>query len=571
MAETSGFFNAEKLSNGNYDRVYLAANFASYFASFISNGVFGGKMGALQVVLNTGNFGVNVQSGQGFINGYWYQSDTAVAFALVPSNPQPRIDSIVLRLDFITRSIKLAMLTGTPSASPNAPILTRNENTWELRLANINIPANATSIMPQNIIDTRLDTNHCGFVHGVVDQLDTTEYGNRLNGFIDDYLAQVNADYQSQFTEPVNALAAQASTNYSEYKAGLDTLTDQSAAEHNTFKSDLDAVSGNAQEYYDGNFLAPLAALVGNANTYYNGTFLPDINAVNGLATAAFDDFAAWIASKTASSTQQIQDLVDQLNQLFDDGDVSSLVAKIDTLESTLDTALSPNLTDGTAEKTLPTAGTAAPLTALLNTTRNCLKWLTGQSDGLTEQVDGLTGQVDTLYALQADTEVAVINHGLGQYPAVTVYAYQGGTMGEDGIVSGAALTETPSSYDLTDENNLVVRVKAGYGTVNNVTKITDTVYTVDFSDTDWNLYIKLGEPGPQGPKGDTGEIGPQGPPGADTARGGVVGIVHRTANVLDVAFYATTAIPANTQLYIMCTMNTHTYATSKGKANYGL
>jgi hypothetical protein len=65
--ESSGFFNAEKLPNGTFDRVYLADNFAQYFASFISNGVFGGKMSALQVILSS-DFGVAVQSGQGFIN-----------------------------------------------------------------------------------------------------------------------------------------------------------------------------------------------------------------------------------------------------------------------------------------------------------------------------------------------------------------------------------------------------------------------------------------------------------------------------------------------------------------------
>ena len=61
--ETSGFFNAEKLANGNMDRVYLAEFFAKYFASFIGNGVFGGRMSALQVVPN-GDFAVTVQSGQ---------------------------------------------------------------------------------------------------------------------------------------------------------------------------------------------------------------------------------------------------------------------------------------------------------------------------------------------------------------------------------------------------------------------------------------------------------------------------------------------------------------------------
>ena len=405
--ETSGFFNAERLANGNYDRVYLAANFASYFASFIGNGVFGGKMAALQVISN-GAFGVSVQSGQGFINGYWYQNDSSVTFSLAAGSAQPRIDTVVLRLNFISRTISLGMLTGTPSVSPAIPTLTRNDNTWELGLANINIPAGATSITPQDIIDTRLDMIRCGFVHGVVDQLDTTEYGNRLNGFIESYIAQASTDYQSQFTEPITALVSQANSGYTAFRSGINELTTQSETNFSAFQSGLNTISGNAQGFY-------------------TNTFLPSINATQALATAAFNDFTDWIASKKVSSTQTIQDLVDQLNDIISAGDVGALLVRI-----------------------------------------------------------------DALYALQADTPVASIEHNLGQYPVVTVYEYQGGTMGVDGIVTDATLTLTPSSYDQTDENNIVVRVKAGYGTVNEVTKVTDSVYTVDFSDSDWNLYIKL-------------------------------------------------------------------------------
>jgi hypothetical protein len=42
---------------------------------------------------------------------------------------------------------------------------------------------------------------------------------------------------------------------------------------------------------------------------------------------------------------------------------------------------VAPNLTDGAAASTLPTAGTATALTTLLNTVRNCLKWLVARFD----------------------------------------------------------------------------------------------------------------------------------------------------------------------------------------------
>ena len=75
MAEYSGFFDAH-LVDGEYDRVYLAEHFAKYFASFIGNGIFGGKSEELIVRENeTTSMGVNVFTGQAFIDGYWYEND----------------------------------------------------------------------------------------------------------------------------------------------------------------------------------------------------------------------------------------------------------------------------------------------------------------------------------------------------------------------------------------------------------------------------------------------------------------------------------------------------------------
>lgn len=54
MSESSGFFNAKVLEGGEYDRIYLAEDFAKYFASFVGNGVFAKKLNALQVVADSG-------------------------------------------------------------------------------------------------------------------------------------------------------------------------------------------------------------------------------------------------------------------------------------------------------------------------------------------------------------------------------------------------------------------------------------------------------------------------------------------------------------------------------------
>ena len=71
MAQECGFFNAQ-LVGEEYDRVYLAEQFAAYFASFIGNGVFGSSMQQLKVLAqDTANMSVKVGSGQAWINGWW--------------------------------------------------------------------------------------------------------------------------------------------------------------------------------------------------------------------------------------------------------------------------------------------------------------------------------------------------------------------------------------------------------------------------------------------------------------------------------------------------------------------
>jgi hypothetical protein len=80
----------------------------------------------------------------------------------------PRIDRIVVRLNQINRSIKIAVVDGTPAATPVAPELTRTSDIYELGIADVLVPTAATSIVTNNIMDTRMNTNLCGLVNSLV-------------------------------------------------------------------------------------------------------------------------------------------------------------------------------------------------------------------------------------------------------------------------------------------------------------------------------------------------------------------------------------------------------------------
>ena len=200
MAEQSGFFDAH-LVNGEYDRVYLAESFARYFASFIGNGIFGGKSDELMVQQkSTADMSVKVLSGQGWINGYWYENDDELSLAIdVADGVLNRIDLIVLRWDNSERVIRLAVKKGTSASNPSAPIIQRSADYYELKLAQVYIKAGATKIVQADITDTRLNNEVCGLVHGVVEQFDTTYFGKQIDSFIEQFEAKSIAEMQAIF------------------------------------------------------------------------------------------------------------------------------------------------------------------------------------------------------------------------------------------------------------------------------------------------------------------------------------------------------------------------------------
>lgn len=84
---------------------------------------------------------ISVNTGRAFVHGSWYESDASVSFNIADPNPNSRIDTLVLRKTWSTQQVRLAILTGSPSATPVAPTLTQNSTTnpkiWEFPLYDI--------------------------------------------------------------------------------------------------------------------------------------------------------------------------------------------------------------------------------------------------------------------------------------------------------------------------------------------------------------------------------------------------------------------------------------------------
>lgn len=207
MAQQCGFFNA-KLVNGQYDRVYVAEQFAAYFASFIGNGVFGGTAGQLQVISND-NMTVTVAPGKAWINGWWFSStENHIETVELADGVLNRIDCVVLRWDNTERNMYFKVLKGAPSNSPIQPTIIRNSDYYDLVLCYINVNKGVSKIKQQDITDTRLNSSVCGIVTGVVKQADTTDIFRQFTDYLNTFKSDNAIEYKSWF-DSVNRDAAQ--------------------------------------------------------------------------------------------------------------------------------------------------------------------------------------------------------------------------------------------------------------------------------------------------------------------------------------------------------------------------
>lgn len=195
MAESYGFFNYDQNvfnSTGEYDRSYDAEEFCQYFALFIGDGVFADPMDQLQVrYSNIAPFNVTVNPGWAFIEGHWYHNDASKTIT-IPANTQANAvwHRICVRLNKQARTISLVDIQQAPSMPPT------NTNTYhDLVLAEIQVRANANKLYASDIADTRANETKCGFVAGVIDQIDAEGMFNQLEAQFNEWFANIKSQF----------------------------------------------------------------------------------------------------------------------------------------------------------------------------------------------------------------------------------------------------------------------------------------------------------------------------------------------------------------------------------------
>ena len=175
MAITYGFFNAIKQSDGTYDRTYNADQMSTYFEGLVSDGVYESVGDAMQVVASSG-MQIQVKSGRMLINSKWVKNDAAYPITINAAHVTlNRYTAIVVRLDLSARTISIVAKDGDNATDPTKPTMTNSQTVKEMCLAYIYVGRGVTAISQANIEDTRPDNNVCGWVTGIVQQVDTSK------------------------------------------------------------------------------------------------------------------------------------------------------------------------------------------------------------------------------------------------------------------------------------------------------------------------------------------------------------------------------------------------------------
>lgn len=193
MAVTYGFFNSI-----DGDRKYNADQMSNYFEGLVSDGVYNGVGQSLVVLADTG-LKVNVGTGRAVISSRWMKNDSAFNIELNPAHATlDRIDSIVVKLDMLNRAISLEAVEGTASSTPVPPTLPTSNSVKFLTLANITVGAAVTSLSQADIEDKRTDSAVCGWVTGLIEQVDTStlflQWQNAFDTWFNDLTEELRID-----------------------------------------------------------------------------------------------------------------------------------------------------------------------------------------------------------------------------------------------------------------------------------------------------------------------------------------------------------------------------------------
>ena len=108
-----------------------------------------------------------------------------------------RIDAVIFFVDFDTRSMGIEIKTGAVASTPAAPALVRTDDRYEMCLAQISVPKQTEEITTAMITDTRGNSELCGFVQGLIQQVDTTTLFQQWQSAFETWFSEIQSEFRS--------------------------------------------------------------------------------------------------------------------------------------------------------------------------------------------------------------------------------------------------------------------------------------------------------------------------------------------------------------------------------------
>lgn len=277
--ELSSFFNSVRL-DGVGDRVYKAEDWAAYFASFIGNGVYPTPTDGLKVVENVeGGLSVVLSIGSAWINGYFYRNTEKLIIPLENADGVlNRIDRIVIQWNLTERKISAKVKSSALASIPVAPALQRDNDAFELCVADVTVSNGATRITNANIKDRRFDGELCGIVTGVIQQIDFTSITAQFDSFFDQYVNLVESEFD-QYNSVMSAHTGAAQLSYDEFVAALNDHESDALADYQGYENRLNTFETNVYNMFGewfGGIQTDLETTINEWFQDYTSTLGPD-------------------------------------------------------------------------------------------------------------------------------------------------------------------------------------------------------------------------------------------------------------------------------------------------------
>lgn len=168
------------------DRLYEAKIFRRFFARLVSNGVYYGQYknlgeNSMRVSIDNG-LTIKVNKGCGYINGADFELENDTLLILERPASGERKDRVIVRVDD-TLAVRETHLLVKEGKGNEAAVLQRDDNIYEICIAEITVKS-TTNLTEEDIVDTRLDTELCGFTNSLI-TVDGKKLYERFKEYID--------------------------------------------------------------------------------------------------------------------------------------------------------------------------------------------------------------------------------------------------------------------------------------------------------------------------------------------------------------------------------------------------